>query len=84
MHYENQKDIYAGLTEVFRDVFEDESLVLRPDLRASDIEGWDSARHITLIVAAEGHFGIRFSSAELESLGSVGDLVTRISAKVKA
>lgn len=75
-------DIYSTLTDVFRDTFDDESIVLSPGLRPDSIPGWDSAHYITLVVATEVRFGLRFGPAELESINTVGDFVTRISGKL--
>src|ERR1700761_5042390 len=65
------EQIYAKLTDIFRDVFDDETLVLTPELTASDVPGWDSFNHINLIVATEVQFKIKFKTAELESLRNV-------------
>ena len=75
--------ILNGLTEVFQDVFDNDSIVLTPDLTPSKIPGWDSARYITLVVATESHFGIRFEPAELEAMRTVGDFVRRIHGKLE-
>jgi acyl carrier protein len=63
------------LTTIFHEVFDDESIVLRRDLTAEDVAGWDSASHIMLIVAIELRFGIRFSTAELDDLKDLGALI---------
>lgn len=78
------EQIYAKLTEVFRDVLDDDTLVLRPDLTANDVEEWDSFNHINLIVAVEQRFGIKFQTAELESMQNVGHLVDLIHKKLAA
>ncbi len=74
--------IYSQLTEIFRDLFDDESIVLAPQTTASDIEGWDSFNHINLIVATEAKFKIKFNTAEIESLHNVGHLVQVIEKKL--
>ena len=71
-------DVKERLTEVFRSTFGDDTLVIHPDMTADDVEAWDSVTHITLIYAIEDEFGVKFSSRDLESLGSVGDLVETI------
>jgi acyl carrier protein len=63
------------LTEVFQEVFDDDEISLSRSTTAQDIEGWDSLMHVTLIVKVEKHFGIRFRSADVAALKSVGDLV---------
>jgi acyl carrier protein len=76
-----EAEIYARLTQVFRDVFDDDAIVLRSDTMADDVAGWDSQAHVNLVVAAEMQFGIRFRTAELESLHNVGEFVQLIAQK---
>jgi acyl carrier protein len=78
-----EPEIYANLTEVFRDVFDDDALTLSADTTAADVEGWDSQAHVTLIVAAEMRFGVRFRTAELEKLKNVGEFVHVISKQLR-
>jgi acyl carrier protein len=44
------------------------------DLAPGDVEGWDSNKHMMLLMAAEEEFGLEFSDDEMISVGSVGDL----------
>ncbi len=74
--------IYADLTHVMRDVFDDDTIAIGPTTTARDIAGWDSQAHVMLIVAAEQHFGVRFKTAEFESLHDVGEFVALIDAKL--
>jgi acyl carrier protein len=76
-----EQEILQELSAVFRDVFDDETIALRPETTAEDIDGWDSQAHVTLVVATEVRFGIRFRTAELESLRNVGDFVRLIVSK---
>jgi acyl carrier protein len=76
-----EAEILETLTQLFRDVFDDDDIVLSADTTAHDVEGWDSQAHVNLIVAAEVRFGIRFRTAELESLRNVGQFVQLIQAK---
>jgi len=76
-----EQEIYQGLTAVFRDVFDDDSIVIGANTTANDIDGWDSQAHVTLVVATEVRFGIRFRTAELEQLRNVGDFVRLIETK---
>jgi acyl carrier protein len=78
------EEIYSQLTEIFRDIFDDESIVLTPETTAADIDDWDSFNHINLLVATEQRFGIKFKTAELEDLKNVGHLVQLISTKKRA
>jgi acyl carrier protein len=76
-----EAEVYTELTEVFREVFDDDAIVISPQTTARDIEGWDSQAHVTLIVATEMRFGVRFRTAEFESLKNVGDFVRLIQTK---
>ncbi|HEX2870083.1 MAG TPA: acyl carrier protein [Polyangiaceae bacterium] len=74
---------YAQLTEVFHDVFDDDTIVVTPELTASDVDEWDSLRHIRLVAAVERRFGLSFSAAEIGRLKNVGQLVSLISEKTR-
>ncbi len=72
---------YQKLTQVFHDVFDDDSIVVTPELTADDVDEWDSLAHIRLVVAVEKKFGMKFSAAEVGELKNVGELVTLIEAR---
>jgi len=44
------------------------------EMKASDVPGWDSLNHVNVILAVEKHFNVRFKSAEILRLKTVGDL----------
>jgi acyl carrier protein len=76
------EEIDQTLTEVFRDVFDDDTIVLRPDLSAKDVEGWDSLTHIRLLLTIERQFHIKFTVTEVGELKNVGGLTDLIQAKI--
>jgi len=61
--------------EVFRDVFEDDALSIARETTARDVEDWDSLMHVSLVVAIEHKFGVRFASGDVARLDNVGQLV---------
>jgi acyl carrier protein len=63
------------LTSIFREVFDDDDLVLKPGLTADDVDGWDSLTHIRLILSVQKAFGVKFSAVEMSRLKNVGDLI---------
>jgi len=69
------------LTGIFRTVFDNEDINLRPDMTANDVDGWDSLAQVNLILAVEKGFGIRFSQKELLTFKNVGDLLRSIEQK---
>jgi acyl carrier protein len=77
----DEPQIYARLTEIFHDVFDEDSIELTPELSAKDVDGWDSLAHIRLILTVEKAFKIKFSTSEIGKLENVGDLVKLIEAR---
>ena len=75
------EEIYEKLTVIFKDLFDDEDIVLTPALTADDVAEWDSLRHIQLILAVQKAFKVKFSAADTANLKNVGELATLISAK---
>ena len=78
----NGGDCDSLLGDVFREFFDDDSLVLRPDMTARDIDGWDSLAHIRLLLTIERKFHIGFSAAEVGGLQTVGELTLLTGRKV--
>jgi acyl carrier protein len=72
-----QQEVMAKLQGVFDDVFLQKVDVSR-DLSASDVEEWDSLTHVSLILAVEQAFGIRFRVGEVELAKNLGDLADLI------
>ncbi len=73
-----EPEVYERLTPIFREVFADDDLVVRPELTAGDVPEWDSLAHVRLILSVEREFGTRFPAADVSSLNNVGDLVSLI------
>lgn len=71
-------EIIKRLTPIFRNVLDDDDLIITPTTNAADVDGWDSLAHIHLVVSIEKTFGMRFSAEEVSSLENVGDLVALI------
>lgn len=75
-------DTLAELTPIFREVFDDDGIVLTRETTANDIDAWDSLSHMNMVMAVEVKFGIRFALGELPSLKNVGDLADLVEKKV--
>ena len=75
---QDRPNIFEQLIEVFRDVFDDDELVIDATTTAQDVDGWNSLAHIRLVVSIEKAFKLRFSAAEIGSLKNVGDVVELI------
>lgn len=77
----DEPQVYARLSEIFEDVFDDDSIQLAPALSAKDVDGWDSLTHIRLLLTIEKAFKIKFSTSEIGKLENVGDLVALIQSR---
>jgi acyl carrier protein len=75
--------ILERLNQIFREVFDDESLVVEPTTTARDVDGWDSLMHVTLLVNVERAFQLKFTSSEIGRLQNVGQLVELIEARAQ-
>ena len=75
----NKNEIVKRLTQVFRDVFDDDSIVITDKTTANDIDDWDSIEHINLIGAVESEFGMRFKMREVSGMKNVGEMIDIIS-----
>ena len=78
----DRASIFEKLTEVFQDVFDDDSIALTDDTTAADIEDWDSLTHITLLATVEEEFGMKFSRKAVQGMKNVGEMVDLIAAAV--
>ena len=79
----SRDEVFERLNEVFRDVFEDESITVNDQTTADDIEDWDSLEHINLMAAVESEFGIKFSMGQVVTMKNVGEMVDIILQKVQ-
>lgn len=74
----NKEEILKILSQVFCEVFDDETLSVTEQTSPDDIDDWDSLAQITLIAAVENTFGIRFdikTALHLKSAGEIADAI---------
>ena len=74
--------VFETLNEVFRDVFDDESIVVNDATTSDDIEDWDSLEHINLIAAVEQEFGMKFNMGQVVTMKNVGEMVDIILSQI--
>lgn len=79
----DKEKIKARLTEIFQDVFDDDSITLTEKTTADDIDAWDSLEHITLISAVEKAFKMRFSMKEVSGMKNVGEMIDILAERAK-
>jgi acyl carrier protein len=77
----DNNEIVTRLTPIFRDVFNDDALVVSEGMTAVDVPTWDSLSNINMIIAVEKAFGAKFSIKDVRNLKNVGELIALIKRK---
>ncbi|VVE27438.1 acyl carrier protein [Pandoraea capi] len=77
-------EILNALTDIFRDIFDDDTVVITPQSSAADFDAWDSLSNVNIMVATEMRFGVRFKTSEVEGLKNVGELMALIRKQLAA
>ena len=70
------------LQDIFRDIFDEDRLLINNSTNAEDIEDWDSLNNINLISAIEKHFKVSFALGEISDLENVGEMINLINSKI--
>lgn len=77
-----REKVFDTLNEVFRDVFDDESITVGETTTSEDIDDWDSLEHINLIAAVEQEFGMKFSMGQVVTMKNVGEMADIIMSQI--
>ncbi len=78
-----REEVMEKVTEIARDIFDDDELVLEDDTVASDVDGWDSLTHLSLMNEIEEEFGFKFVMKEVQGLKDVGELIEAIMERIE-
>lgn len=77
-----REEVFERLNEIFRDVFDDESITVDEETTADDIDDWDSLEHINLVNAIEDEFDMKFDMGQIVTMKNVGEMVDIILEKL--
>lgn len=78
-----REEILKQLNEIFQDVFDRPELSVDEKTTATDVKGWDSLMHITLVAEVEEVFNMKFTMKQILEMSNVGEMVDIIYANVK-
>ena len=78
-----REELFDGVQDIFRDIFDEDDMVIEDKTSSDDIEDWDSLNHINLVSAIEKEFKIRFALGELMALKDVGAMIDLMIEKLK-
>jgi len=78
-------NILLTIENIFKEVFSKKEITLSYNTRVHDIKTWDSLNHISLILALEHSFNIKFSTREIIKIReldyTIGNLIEHINGK---
>ena len=77
-----KQELLEKLDEIFQDEFDDESIHVTEETTADDIEDWDSLAHISLIMAIETRFRMKFTMGEVTGMKNVGEMAEIILSRI--
>jgi len=78
-----REEVFNGVQDIFRDIFDEDDMVIENATSSDEIEDWDSLNHINLVSAIEKEFKIKFALGELMTLKDVGAMVDLMMEKLK-
>jgi len=78
----DRKEIIERIRIILVSVLNHEDFEVKEDLRASEVQGWDSLSHMMIITGIEDDFKIRFKLRELNKLENLKSLIDLVQSKV--
>jgi acyl carrier protein len=78
-----REELFNGVQDIFRDIFDEDDMIIEDKTNSDDVEEWDSLNHINLVSAIEKEFKIKFALGELMTLKDVGAMVDLMIEKLK-
>lgn len=76
-------EVFKGVQDIFRDIFDEDDMVIEEKTNSDDVDEWDSLNHINLVSAIEKEFKINFTLGELMDLKDVGAMIDLMIEKLK-
>lgn len=74
----SRSEVFDIMTEICRDVFDDDKLVITEGSKADDVEGWDSLTHLSLINELEERFEVEFTLDDVKNSKNIGELLNAL------
>ena len=76
-----KKQILIKLQNIFRTIFDDDSIKLNSNTTADDIEEWDSLNQIRIILTCEKEFLVKLNPREINDFVNIGEMVEHLFSK---
>lgn len=78
----NREEISGIVWSIIVDTVGHDDFVMSEELTASDVGGWDSLSHMSIILAIEERLSVRFKLKELSKLKNMSNLLDLIHSKL--
>lgn len=70
----DKNTVIKEVNDIFKDVLDNDDIVINDLTTSDDVDEWDSLTHIQLVVAIEKHFNLKFTAAEIRDWKNVGEM----------
>ena len=75
------QQVPSSLRDILADILEISPEEVTPDLSTGTVDSWDSFRHLQVILAVEGEYGVQFDPQQIPELTSVSSLQSELEKK---
>jgi acyl carrier protein len=75
------QQVPSSLRDILADILEISPEEVTPDLSTGTVDSWDSFRHLQVILAVEGEYGVQFDPQQIPELTSVSLLQLELEKK---
>lgn len=77
----SSQPVPASLRDILADTLEISPEEVTPELNTEAVEAWDSFRHLQLMLAIEGEYGVQFDPQQIPDLTSVAKIQGALASK---
>jgi acyl carrier protein len=77
----SDEPVPPSLRELLADIFEISPEQVTAELSMTTVDSWDSFRHLQVILALEGEYGVQFDPQRIPELTSVAMLMAELEKK---
>lgn len=74
----SEKTIIERIQSIIRDVFGDDSIIIDRSTNTSEVPGWDSITHISILEAIQDEFCINLTLDEMIELTDIQSIINKI------
>jgi len=79
---DSEDEVAGRVRAIMADLFQVDAAALTPESSRDTLGAWDSANHLTLVLALEEEFGVSFDVSEIESMFSLKDILSVLEGKL--